>query len=83
MSFPSWLQNLLSAPAPRRGQDNHGQQVSVRAATLRPSLEVLEDRSLPSFGLAGSFSVGTNPQAMVTADFNNDGLMDLVVGLAR
>jgi hypothetical protein len=30
-----------------------------------------------SFSPAGSFPVGTNPQAVVTADFNNDGQLDL------
>jgi hypothetical protein len=39
--------------------------------------EVLEDRRLLSFSPATSFPVGTNPQAVVTADFNNDGKLDL------
>ena len=40
-------------------------------------LEALEDRRTPSFSPAESFPVGTNPQAVVTADFNNDGRLDL------
>jgi hypothetical protein len=43
----------------------------------RLSVEPLEDRSLPSFSPVTSFPVGANPQAVVTADFNNDGNLDL------
>ena len=43
----------------------------------RLSVEFLGDRCLPSFTPAASFPVGTNPQAVVTADFNNDGQLDL------
>ena len=43
----------------------------------RPSVESLGDRCLPSFGPAASFPVGANHQAVVTADFNNDGKLDL------
>src|SRR6478672_5009870 len=75
MSFPSWLQNLRPARAPRRGQRRN----SLRAAAHRPNVEALEDRSLPSFGPATSFPVGPNPQAVVTADFNDDGKLDLAV----
>ena len=61
MSFHSWLQNLRSALAPGRGQRHHGRRGSLRAATHRPNLEVLEDRLMPSFSPAASFPVGTNP----------------------
>jgi uncharacterized protein (TIGR03118 family) len=44
MSFYSWLQNLRSALAPGRGQ----RRSARRAATHRPRLEVLEDRTVPS-----------------------------------
>jgi hypothetical protein len=40
-------------------------------------MEGLENRCLLSFSPAASFPVGVNPQAMVTADFNNDGHLDL------
>ena len=73
MSFHSWLQNLRSALAPGRGQRQHRRRGSPRAATHRLNLEVLEDRCLPSFSPAVSYPVGPNPQAVVTADFNNDG----------
>ena len=83
MSFHSWLQNLRSALAPGRGQRHHRRRGSPRAATHRPNLEVLEDRCLLSFSPAVSYPVGTNPQAVVTADFNNDGRLDLAVGQRR
>src|SRR5437763_4550020 len=77
MSFHSWLQNLRSALAPRRGQRQHRRRASPRAATLRPNVELLEDRLTPSLTSAGEFLVGPIPQAVVTADFNNDGRLDL------
>src|SRR5262245_2459043 len=90
MSFPSWLQHLRSAlssrhaPRDKRGahhaeRDGYRHRASRRPATHRPSLEVLEDRLTPSFSPATSFPVGTNPQAVVTGDFNNDGRLDLAV----
>src|SRR5438105_847117 len=48
MSFPSWLQNLRSALAPRRMERQHRQRRSPRPATHRPRLEALEDRCVPS-----------------------------------
>jgi hypothetical protein len=77
MSFHSWLQNLRSALATGRGQRRDRRRGSPRAATRRPKLEVLEDRSLLSFSPATSFPVGANPRAVVTTDFNNDGRLDL------
>src|SRR5687768_2710187 len=76
MSFTSWLQNLRSALILGR-QRNHRRRGSLRAATHRPNLEVLEDRCLLSFSPVASFSVGTYPQVVATADFNNDGNLDL------
>jgi hypothetical protein len=43
----------------------------------RLSVESLGDRCLPSFSPVTSFPVGPNPTAVVTADFNNDGKLDL------
>jgi len=77
MSFPSWLQNLRSALARGRGQRHHRRRGSLRATTHRPNLEVLEDRLTPSFSPATSYPVGVYPQAVVTADFNRDGKLDL------
>jgi FG-GAP-like repeat/Calx-beta domain len=77
MSFHSWLQSLRSALTSGRGQRHHRRRGAPRATTLRPNVEVLEDRLTPSFSPATSFSVGPNPQAVVTGDFNNDGKLDL------
>src|SRR4051812_25474068 len=43
----------------------------------RARFETLEARKMLSFSPAASFAVGTDPQAVVTADFNNDGKLDL------
>src|SRR5215475_12681022 len=77
MSFHSWLQSLRSILAPGQSQRHHRRRGSRRAATHRPSLEVLEDRWLPSLSPAASYPAGTRPDAVVTADFNNDGHLDL------
>src|SRR5215213_7366292 len=54
-----------------------GRRSQQSGAVGRACWEVLEDRRLLSFSPATSFPVGTNPQAVVTADFNNDGQLDL------
>jgi hypothetical protein len=78
MSLPSWLQNLRSALAPGQGQRQHRRRGSLRPATQRPYLEVLEDRLTPvGFTGVGDFPAGLNPQAIVTGDFDNDGHLDL------
>jgi hypothetical protein len=43
----------------------------------RPCVEALEDRCLLSFNPPVSYAVGASPHAVVTADFNNDGRLDL------
>jgi hypothetical protein len=82
MSFTSWLQGLRSTLTPGRTQRRHGRRGPLRTSTNRLSIEPLEDRSLPSFSPATSFPVGTtcalSSQAVVTADFNHDGNLDLV-----
>jgi hypothetical protein len=42
-----------------------------------PRLELLEDRTVPSFLPTVNYPVGVYPQAIVTADFNGDGKFDL------
>ncbi len=53
------------------------QRASQRRKTRRSRFESLEDRCLLSLTPAGSYPVGTGPQAIVAADFNNDGRLDL------
>ena len=74
MSFHSWLQNLRSTLAPSRRDRQNG---SARVATHRPSLEVLEDRSVPAFIAAGDYGVASHPIDVAAGDFNNDGIPDL------
>jgi hypothetical protein len=52
---------------------------SRRCHGFRPVAEVLEDRSLMSFGPAVIYPVETFPQALVTADFNGDSRLDIAV----
>src|SRR5215213_3798109 len=61
--------NYLSSSGKRRSQQS--------GAVGRACWELLEDRRLLSFSPATSFPVAANPQAVVTADFNNDGKLDL------
>jgi hypothetical protein len=75
MSLHSWLENLRSALAPRRGKRRHTRQGSHRGARHRLSLEVLEDRSVPAFLAPIGYDEGSD--AVITADFNGDGRLDL------
>jgi hypothetical protein len=77
MSSRSWQQNLRSTLALRPFRRHQGRRGSPPATASRPCLERLEDRSLLSFSPAASFPVGTNPNSVATADFNNDGKLDL------
>ncbi len=77
MLFNNWLQNFVSTLAPRRAQRNHRRRGSIRTASHWLCAESLEDRALLSFSSVASLPVGPSPQAVVTADFNNDGLFDL------
>src|SRR5262249_13946800 len=71
MSFRSWLLNLRSALVSSWGQRSPRPRGSPRAATYRPSLEVLEDRTVPStftvLNLADS-GAGSLRQAVLDAN---------------
>jgi hypothetical protein len=58
---------------------NRGRRALRRPAAHRLQLEALEDRTLPSFYAPVNYAAGPNPEAVVTADFNGDGRLDLVV----
>jgi hypothetical protein len=53
----------------------------LRNALARPRLQIepLEDRTVPSFYAPVGYTAGTNPYAIVTADFNGDSRLDLAV----
>lgn len=82
MSFTSWLQNLSSRRA-REGKRNRRCCRSRLSATHRLQLEPLEDRRLMALLGPVDYSVGTEPNALVAADFNNDSVQDLAVGTAN
>jgi hypothetical protein len=44
-----------------------------------PQIEALEDRRLLAFSPLANYAVGQSPQAIVSADFNNDHILDLAV----
>ena len=54
-----------------------GSQARRRQAALRACLEALEGRQLLSLTPAGDYAVSSSPRAIATADFNNDGNLDL------
>jgi hypothetical protein len=69
----SWLSNRQqrqSAPA---------RTSRLRHLRLRPQIELLETRVVPSFAFAGHFAVGLSPYSVAVADFNGDGKPDLAV----
>jgi hypothetical protein len=81
MSFHSWLQNLRSALALRRGQHYRGRRGALRAATHRPNLEVLEDRLTPSLVWGGDYLSSEYPYSFpggLPYDLKADGLSDRV-----
>ena len=83
MSFQSWLPNLQSTlarrRAKRRAKCRHKRPNSLRTTTHRLNFEVLEDRALLAFVGPVDYSVGSDPVAVLAADFNNDTVLDLAV----
>jgi hypothetical protein len=79
MLFHSWLPNLRSAVAPRRGRRKPRRRGLLESAMHRLRLETLEDRCLLSLtpGAVLPLPVGMFPVDMATGDFNNDGRIDL------
>jgi hypothetical protein len=84
MSVDSWLQSLRSTLAPGRSQRHLRRRGSVRAATHRLNVEVLEDRLTLSFTWGGlypidefylrapDFTFADAAGPGVTADFNGE-----------
>src|SRR6478672_1341611 len=70
------LKSRLTRPLTRQQRRAAGRK-APEARHLR--LETLEDRRLLAFDLAVNYPVGTSPQAIVSADFTNDGRPDLAV----
>jgi hypothetical protein len=68
----SWLDRFRDT---RRGRSTRRHR--PRRTNVRPLLELLEDRTVPSFASAVNYAVGLSPQSVVAADFNGDGKLDL------
>jgi hypothetical protein len=49
----------------------------------RPLIEILENRTLPSFVYAGNYAVGDEPWFVAVGDFNGDGTPDLAAANRR
>lgn len=71
MSFTSWLDALRLGP--QRSPRNQRRKLDRR----RLLLEGLEERRMLTFVPAVDYPAGANAQAVVSADFNNDGRLDL------
>ena len=68
---------LPSIPSSRRSRSRTARL--TRTASCRLFVELLEDRTLPSFLAPVSYPVGGNPQAVAVGDFTGTGIPDLVV----
>jgi hypothetical protein len=75
-----WFRSLIDHVTPRASR-TPAQRKPRRPTSPRLRLEALEDRCLPSFLSPVSYAVGTNPQAVVTADLGN-GKVDLITANA-
>ena len=73
-----WIDRHRSARRSRSARPNRT-VVRPRPTTVLPLLELLEDRTVPSFLPAVNYSVGHAPLAIVTGDFNGDGVLDLAI----
>jgi hypothetical protein len=74
----SWLDHVRGA---RRGRAGRPKRTAgrPRRTTALPLLELLEDRTVPSFLPAVNYPVGHSPQGIVSGDFKGDGVSDLAI----
>jgi hypothetical protein len=68
-----WLKRPHAPFTPGRPAPAHS-----RRRDYRPQLEILENRTLPSFVTASNFPTGASPNAIAVGDLNGDGKLDLV-----
>ena len=74
-----WFRSLFNTPKPTRGRAAR----RPRARGFKSlGLERLEELCLPSFLSPVNYAVGSDPEAVATGDFNNDGRLDLAVSNA-
>jgi hypothetical protein len=79
MRFLSWLDGLKRDSSHRRSTGGDARRSRRKRPSCNLSVEILEDRSVPSFFGPVNYAVGSSPQAVVTGDFNGDGKVDLAV----
>jgi hypothetical protein len=74
----SWLDHVRGA---RRGRTGRPKRTAVhpRRTTTLPLLELLEDRTVPSFLPSVNYPVGHSPEAIVAGDFTDNGVLDLAI----
>lgn len=73
MYLPSWLAHCLGTQ-PQRACRNHRRS---RMDRRRLFLEGLEERRVFALAAPVNYDAGNSPEAIVAADFNNDGVLDL------
>jgi hypothetical protein len=72
----TWLSRLHHSVRIQQARTGRSRRLALR-------LELLEPRTVPSFLRPVSYSLGVQPTQPVIADFDNDGIPDLAVGLTR
>jgi len=82
MWFHAKVDSLQSRSSPAPSRQSLRQCAHPRFAARRVRLEPLEDRRMLSFSPAIDYSVGAYPVAVVSADFNADGRLDLATANA-
>src|SRR5687767_7589803 len=77
MWLSSWLDALRVPTQPQRSRPRKRPSDRPRPLTRPLLVEGLEERKLLTFAAAVDYPTGVSPQAIVSADFNNDGRLDL------
>jgi hypothetical protein len=79
MLVRSWFDSLKSRLTYTPNRHQRRAAGERRPATHHSKLETLEDRCLLAFAGAVNYPTGANSQAIVSADFNGDNVLDLAV----
>ncbi len=79
MSFRTWMKAWKSAAPKSPARRPQARRTCARPSPRQLYLEPLEERDVPTFLTPVSYDGGSTPQAMVAADFTNDGVQDLAV----
>ncbi|HTK75219.1 MAG TPA: hypothetical protein VL371_08175 [Gemmataceae bacterium] len=61
---------MASSEFGKRGRKSAARRSRVKVCGFRPRLDVLEDRTVPSFFTSPSFAVGSVPVGAAVGDFN-------------